>query len=649
MVRSFAAYVIVAGWLLTSFLVQRAFIFRYLADDNSVSPADVVIQYAVGGLSDIWVSFLLSHLILIFFVGFRQLQKKILLLQKYMSVAVLLLVGFVASLFSFHHSYVEFFGFTLHPVHLRYFTDLDFLVANGAGDVSFESVMTAVCSFSLFALCYRIFKGLNPSGLQAAGGYLAILLFATSAHSANIIYRDRLELVDTLKMNTFEKLIVELEKDVKIEPLTSEEISGFFQTSRPGRQLLYSSVAEVASESVTVGFVNEFREVAKVEMSKPAGVILVIMESLRAFEFPRYFEGMEGSETSPLSTRLFLHLEKSLVVNNMYSTGTVTRGGQEALICGYPGAMNTSTMTNRRDIQLKCLTDFMAKREDVFSLWFHGGSGAFDSQRPFWISHGFDVVESKVDFEDQSSEFGWGISDRAFFDQALAKYLKMASDQKMNFSVFLSSSNHVPWKIPESESDAYGVGSKQFNHPSHRSAAYSMEALSDFFDGLKSSGLWDTHLVIVAGDHGHPYKSYTPSNSKNQRYTNVAFALTGGITESVLEKMGRLNVENLLRDLGPRSQLDVSLFIASLFGLNDFQTLGEDLFSLRRFEVFSDLGDRLYFPANGEVIKKSDFFSSHFELSSKANLKTAENGPLEGSKMGYRLLWHDLLYGLSSM
>ena len=46
------------------------------------------------------------------------------------------------------------------------------------------------------------------------------------------------------------------------------------------------------------------------------------------------------------------------------------------------------------------------------------------------------------------------------------------------------------------------------------------------------------HIVIIAGDHGHPYTSYTPSKSRDSRYSKIGYVITGGITERALRTVG---------------------------------------------------------------------------------------------------------------
>ena len=316
----------------------------------------------------------------------------------------------------------------------------------------------------------------------------------------------------------------------------------------------------------------------------------------------------------------------------MYSAGTVTRGAQEALLCGYPAGRDTSAMRNRRDIRLTCLTDAATKHEKIGTLWYHGGEASFDSQGNYWKKHQMTEIHAIDSYSETLDVQGWGLVDRQFFKASYDKYLtyKQKTQNRMHLLTLLSSSNHVPWNLSSDEINQYGPYNS--THPSQKTAGYSLDSSLEFLEKLKKSEFWDDSIVIFIGDHGHVYPSYSFSKSKDHRHTNVAMTISGGITEQAQRTFhGVIDTDSF------KTQTDVSITIGHILGLNKFKAVGEDLFSNRSKSIFSDTGNTVFFPEFDFKILKSKLLVGDIPEDLQ------KNKDLINSMNFYRLFWNRVL------
>src|SRR5699024_6212095 len=94
---------------------------------------------------------------------------------------------------------------------------------------------------------------------------------------------------------------------------------------------------------------------------------------------------------------------------------------------------------------------------------------------------------------------GWGLKDKPFFEQSI-KYLQ--SMEEPFYSKFITLTNHFPFELDEEDKsiEPYDSNSNTLNNyfPAVR---YADEAMEEFFNHLKQSGLYEDSIIIIMGDH----------------------------------------------------------------------------------------------------------------------------------------------------
>jgi phosphoglycerol transferase MdoB-like AlkP superfamily enzyme len=315
-------------------------------------------------------------------------------------------------------------------------------------------------------------------------------------------------------------------------------------------------------------------------------------------------------------------VERAVVFRQAYATGSVTRGGQEAVLCGFLGSRDTSLMRGAAVTSWDCLPRIIS--EVAATFWYHGGQGLFDQQEAFWLSQGVQDTMSLKDFSDEAPRSSWGVGDLAFFQAAVPRLEHLHREAKGQYllGMTLSLTNHIPWDLPsdlpQDLSSVRGNG-----HPSYLTTSYTDYALGAFVEDLKKTGLWDDLLMVVVSDHGNsvsPYHDlYKGVSSPAARLdSHVQFFLIGGIIEETLahEGLQRLDLNHFV------SQADTAVLLADVVGVNNKRFFGVHPFAASRNQpLIAILEEHVFSPNVGESWSRSRLSRGVFGEQSKDSLK----------------------------
>src|SRR5690625_766464 len=140
------------------------------------------------------------------------------------------------------------------------------------------------------------------------------------------------------------------------------------------------------------------------------------------------------------------------------------------------------------------------KEKNYYSSVLHPNDGSFWNRNQMYESLGIDKFFDKefYDVNDVNS-IGWGLKDKDFFEQSVEH---LSSLKQPFYAKMITLTNHFPFELDEEDQsiEAYDSNSKIFNQyfPTVR---YMDEAIEDFFNHLKRSGLYDDSIIIIMGDH----------------------------------------------------------------------------------------------------------------------------------------------------
>lgn len=579
--------------MLVLFSLHRIQAWSYLAEQYGGRSGNPWQTALTGFLSDVWIATVLTLPFWVFEYFPQKLSRST---QKFLGTIWILAWGLLTAA---HQGYVEYFKFQIIPFHLSYLADESFVSANGGSIFNASSAVLLALSAGL---AYWSRRAMPYKKRRRVSAFFAVLItVSVLAHVMNIRWRVNWYVIEPLQANYLEALYSNMSKKPRMMPVTSDEARRFTElTGQPN--LLFLEIPKAISTPVSA--IKD--EVSwRISQKRPVIIGVIVAESLRSID-----TGRRASDQASITPAIDLLQERGVHFTNVYSSGPVTRGGQEASWCGTPSATDTSLMRSFPDVSIKCLPALARERKDIKALWLHGGDERFDSQLAFWTHQGVSQFITKSDFAADTPATGWGISDLALFDRS-AEVLEQASkapDVKILLPMILTVSNHIPWAVPDDAT----LDTKNFiaAHPSHRTIKYFDESLDLFVGSLKEKNLWQNSVFIITGDHGNLETTwrndYRDDPMKWERMlSHVSVTLTGGIIES-LRQEGKLpaTVSQFV------AQNQIAPFLAEISGLTGVtRFMDKTVFEPSPWTVTSDLNQYLFLPREGLKLEKERVLS----------------------------------------
>lgn len=597
--------------LVALFAVHRLLSLGHLSS-TELSPLLGGQALLVGLLSDVWVAAISATLI--FLVSGAFILAHCPKTARIAPLAMLLAYGLA---YAGHQAYVDFYHAQIAPFHIRYLFDPDFLAANGTSLFGWKSVVVFLGLLMplIWLFGANVFGKTSAKKLTAYA--IALLVLSLFAHNRNIHLRTQWFVQDSLQVNAAEHLYLRYKYASLPKPLSAAEMTQLAETlhnplpkhpDAPTADDLLQLLTKPAADSVAISPLGvalkaEFQRL--IAAGERPLALVALLESLRPSE-TGYFA---PSVTPSLTPRIDDAKSRGIAFMRAFSTGSVTRGGQEAVFCGYLGSRETSLLSGHTQLKVGCLPDLARESRhhpDVF--WYHGGEGRFDNQLAFWQGRGLADSMSLQDFSRDAARSDWGIGDRTFFEAVAFRLNELNRKSRADYvlGMALSISNHIPWSLPSDGADL--TLPKPLTHPSYATTFYTDYAMGELFDSLHASGLWQKTLLVVASDHGNnvpPYSDIYPGSSvkASMLQSHINFLLIGGVVESALKAVNETQIE--LKQ--PTSQADIAALLAYVTDLKEARFMGENPFRLHReLPVVSILEETFFDPATGSVYRTED-------------------------------------------
>ncbi|MBD8067640.1 LTA synthase family protein [Bacillus sp. PS06] len=216
-------------------------------------------------------------------------------------------------------------------------------------------------------------------------------------------------------------------------------------------------------------------------------------------------------------------------------------------------------------------------QEGYTSAVFHGNNGTFwnrdEIYKSFGFNHFFDASYYDMNPDDLAE---YGLMDKPFFEQSIPL---LESLPQPFYTKFITVTHHYPYSMDQELTtiEPHTTGNRSVDNY-FQTARYADEALKQFFDYLKESGLYDNTMIIMYGDH------YGISANHNRAMSKV---LDKEITE--FESAGLQRVPLFIRVPGMEGgkmhqyggQIDLLPTLMHLLGIDTKQYVqfGTDLLS----------------------------------------------------------------------
>ena len=137
---------------------------------------------------------------------------------------------------------------------------------------------------------------------------------------------------------------------------------------------------------------------------------------------------------------------------------------------------------------------------DYTSAAFHGNVGSFWNRTDTYQSFGYDYFFDSEFYDvsgDRSMEYG--LKDKLFFHDS-TEYLEQLPQPF--YSKFITVSHHFPYPLDEANTEFPAAQTEDDTINNYFvTAHYADQALEEFFNYLKESGLYEDSIIVMYGDH----------------------------------------------------------------------------------------------------------------------------------------------------
>ncbi|MCI7160196.1 LTA synthase family protein [Lactobacillus amylovorus] len=318
-------------------------------------------------------------------------------------------------------------------------------------------------------------------------------------------------------------------------------------------------------------------------IEKNRNVIVIHLESFQQFLINLK---VNGKEVTPFLNSLYKNKHTISFSNFYHQVGLGrTSDAENMLETGTYGISDGSLFTSLGSENTFQAAPQILRQDGYTSAVFHGNVGTFWNRNDVYKNMGYNYFFDKNYYSTQPKDTsGYGLKDKLFFAESI-KYLEQM--QQPFYTKFITVTNHIPFNLDKEDQDPNFKTTNTTDQTINNyfvTAHYLDEAIHEFFNYLKSSGLYKNTMVVIYGDH------YGLSNSENETlapiigessdtwntYNNVQMQRVPFMIHANNLK-GQIN-----REVG--GEIDVLPTLLHLLGVNtkDYVQFGNDLLSPHR-------------------------------------------------------------------
>jgi len=252
------------------------------------------------------------------------------------------------------------------------------------------------------------------------------------------------------------------------------------------RVMSLNGIAPAANNSSDVPLLHDSQ--SQFQRTRPLNLVIILEESLGA-EYVGCLGGM------PLTPHLDRLCREGLLFTDLYSTGTRTVRGIEAVVSGFlptPGESIVSLEKSRQDFFTLAA---LLKSFGYHTEFIYGGKSTFDNMKSFFIGNGFAAIHDQDTFKNPVFEGSWGVSDEDLFNKSHETFV--SHGEKPFFALILTTTNHDPFEFPAGRIEPY----EQSESSRYNAIKYTDYALGRFFETAKTAAYYENTLFLVVADH----------------------------------------------------------------------------------------------------------------------------------------------------
>ncbi|MCC5895909.1 MAG: LTA synthase family protein [Alkalibacterium sp.] len=358
-------------------------------------------------------------------------------------------------------------------------------------------------------------------------------------------------------------------------------------------------------------------------VAEDRNVIVISLESVQQFliDFELEDENGELHEVMPFVNSLF-HSESSYSFENFFHQTSQGKSSDaevlgETSLYGLPqgSAFQSLGSTNT----FHAAPNILKETAGYTTAAFHGNVGSFWNRTDTYNAFGYDYFFDSEFYdlsEDRALEYG--LKDKLFFRDSV-EYLEQLPQPF--YTKFVTVTHHFPFPLDD-QNAGFPLAQTDDNtvNDFFATANYADQAIEEFFNYLKSSGLYDNSIIMLYGDH------YGVSNMRNPHLAPLVGEDAeewGEFQNAQIQRVPLImhvpGVENGQVSDTYSGQVDMLPTLMHLLGLqtDDYLFMGQDILSdehnnkvpLRNGRVitpdYTFISDSIYDTDTGELISES--------------------------------------------
>src|SRR5690625_620095 len=272
-------------------------------------------------------------------------------------------------------------------------------------------------------------------------------------------------------------------------------------------QNLKSSTERVLADSSDITVVKNYTDNKYKEpneelfgIGKGKNIIKIHLESFHSFLID--FE-LHGEEVTPFLNSLVHDQSKNFTYyENFFHQTEQGKTADAELIMDNSlyGLPQGSAFVTKGKNTYQALPAILNQRAGYKSAVFHGDNKSFWNRDEIYKEFGIDYFFD-AEYYDMSEDqvIGYGLKDKPFFKESMPI---LESLEEPFYAHFLSLTHHHPYLIDEEDAtiDPAETGDGSVDRY-FQTARYLDEALEQFFNDLKTAGLYDDSIIMIYGDH----------------------------------------------------------------------------------------------------------------------------------------------------
>jgi phosphoglycerol transferase MdoB-like AlkP superfamily enzyme len=311
-------------------------------------------------------------------------------------------------------------------------------------------------------------------------------------------------------------------------------------------------------------------------------IILIIWESATA-KVVRRLGGLPG-----ITTHFDSLSHTGVLFDAIYASGNRSAKGLAAILSGWPAQSNAPILSSpARAARLPGLATDLS-HAGYHTAFYYGGELEFADFKSYLVAHGFDHIVGEQDFDRKDWSSKWGAHDHVVLARLLSDTRAAA---RPFFTTLFTLSSHEPYDVPM----APVIGGTSEEAHFLNAHVYADRSIGAFIANASREPWWDSTLVIIIADHGHPLpRLQAPVGETASQLYHIPMLWLGGalaVRDTVITVVG--------------SQVDVAPTLLAQMGLSHASyKWGKNLLAadVQPFAFFSYLDGFGWVDAHGRLV-----------------------------------------------